>query len=73
MNDSEVENVRFLREERRTTPMGHVAVYRIFRAPDAMMAKQFLKDRPVSEPFLYIVVETPQGNYARDIQGIYKE
>jgi hypothetical protein len=47
--------------------------YRIHRAPEAQSAKLFLEINPVNEKFYYIVVETPEGNYARDIDGIYKE
>ena len=48
-------------------------VYRIHRGPSAGAAKAFLQQNPVDQQFHYIVVETPDGNYRRDIQGIYKE
>jgi len=64
--------VRFLREERKNR-MGVTMTYRIHKAPDAASAKTFLAENPVTKQYYYIVVETPQGNYARDIQGIYQE
>ena len=64
--------VRFIREDRKPQ-MGHVLVYRIHSAPNAASAKAFLEQNPVSQKLYYIVVETPEGNYCRDIQGIYKE
>jgi len=48
-------------------------IYRVHKAPDAASAKAFLEQNPVTKQFYYIVVETPEGNYCRDIQGMYKE
>lgn len=64
--------VVFVREERQEQS-GATMVYRIHRAPDAATAKTFLEEHPVSQRFHYIVVETPEGNYCRDVQGMYKE
>ena len=47
--------------------------FRVFKAPDAVSAKSFLQKNPVNRIFHYLVVETPEGNYGRDIDGIYKE
>ncbi|HUP62952.1 MAG TPA: hypothetical protein VNA69_21345 [Thermoanaerobaculia bacterium] len=64
--------VKFVREDRETK-MGATLTYRIHRAPDAASAMAFLQDQPVNKQLYYVVVETPEGNYCRDIQGIYKE
>jgi len=64
--------VVFVREDR-TQRMGQTMTYRIHKGPDAASAKAFLDQNPVTRNFLYIIVETPEGNYCRDIQGIYKE
>ena len=47
--------------------------YRIHRAPDAASAKAFLEQHPVTRHLYYILVETPKGNYAQDVDGMYKE
>ena len=47
--------------------------YRIYKGPDRVSAEAFLKENPVTRKFYYIIVETPEGNYCRDIQGVYKE
>lgn len=47
--------------------------YRIYKAADAASAKEFLKENPVNRPTYYVIVETPEGNWGRDIDGIYKE
>ena len=47
--------------------------YEIYSGPDAETAKEFLKTKPVAESLYYVVVETPEGNYGRDKDGIYKE
>jgi len=64
--------VVFVREDRQQK-MGHTMIYRIHKGPDAPSAKAFLEKNPVTKQLYYIVVETPEGNYCRDIQGIYKE
>lgn len=64
--------VVFVREDRQAK-MGATFIYRIYKGPDAASAKAFLEQNPVTKQLYYIVVETPEGNYCRDIQGIYKE
>ena len=64
--------VKFVREDR-TERHGTTMIYRVHKAPDAASAKAFLEQNPVTKQFYYIVVETPEGNYCRDIQGMYKE
>lgn len=64
--------VEFVREDRQDK-MGKTFIYRVHRAPDAASAQAFLEDHPVSQPLLYLIVETPEGTYARDLEGTYKE
>lgn len=64
--------IEFFKEDRRRQ-MGHEMVYRIHKGPDAACAKAFLEQNPVTKPLYYIVVETPDGNYCRDKDGIFKE
>ena len=62
----------FVREDRRQQ-MGTTMTYRVHKGPDGASAKALLEAHPVNRQFCYIVVETPEGNYCRDIQGMYKE
>jgi len=64
--------VVFVREDRQQQ-MGVTMIYRIHKGHDAASAKAFLEQNPITRQFYYIVVETPEGNYCRDVQGIYKE
>lgn len=64
--------VVFIKEEKQVK-MGSVFIYRIHKAPDAVSAKAFLERNPVTQRLVYLIVETPEGNYCRDIDGIYKE
>jgi hypothetical protein len=64
--------VKFIREDREER-YGQIMTYRIHHAPDAATAKAFLEKNPVNKNYYYIVVETPEGNYCRDIGGMYKE
>lgn len=65
----EIKDVVFLREDR----LQDGTVYRIHKAPSAVAAKAWLQQNPVAKPLYYLMVETPDGNYGRDIDGIYKE
>jgi arginine exporter protein ArgO len=69
---SKPSKVVFVREDRQFKH-GATFIYRVFKSPDAASAKAFLEQNPVTERLYYIVVETPEGNYCRDVQGIYKE
>ena len=47
--------------------------YRIYKGPNAESAKAFLQKNPVDRKYYFLVIETPEGNYCRDVQGRYKE
>lgn len=64
--------VSLVREERNSGFTGQ-ATYRVYKGPSRDAAMAFLKQSPVTEDLLYLVVETPEGNYCRDKTGIYKE
>jgi hypothetical protein len=68
----EPDKVVFVREDRQVK-VGKALIYRIYNGPDAVSAKAFLDKNPVNQALLYYIVETPEGNYCRDIQGMYKE
>jgi len=70
--EGDSKKVKFVKEDRKDG-MGGMAVYRIHKAPDAASAKAFLEQNPVSKSLYYLVFETPEGNYCRDKDGIYKE
>lgn len=66
------ELVTYIREDRKSD-MGHNLIYRIYKGPDELSATAFLQQNPVTQDLLYLVVETPEGNFCRDKLGIYKE
>jgi hypothetical protein len=73
-NNVNIKKVKFVREERKPAPITQQTMtYRIHRGPDAETAKAFLSQHPVTKPLYYVIVETPEGNYGRDIDGIYRE
>lgn len=47
--------------------------YEVYQAADAESAKEFLQTKTVSEPNYYIVVETPEGSWGIDKEGLYLE
>lgn len=65
------DQVVFIQEIRGQGQMGETYIKKKYKAPDAASAQAFLQQHPVTEQFYYIEIETPEGNYGRDIQGIY--
>ena len=63
-----IEKVKFVRDEQRGKNK-----YKIYSGQSKKSAMEFLQKNPVTESFYYIIIETPEGNYARDIMGIYRE
>lgn len=47
--------------------------YEVYRAKTAQQAREFLEGKTVTEKLYYVVVETPEGNWGKDIKGMYKE
>jgi uncharacterized membrane protein YhaH (DUF805 family) len=45
----------------------------VYRAPCKADALSFLSTQRVTEKLYYIIVETPEGNFGRDIEGFYQE
>lgn len=70
--DGDPKKVKFVREEKDVI-MGETCIYRIHKGPNVASAQAFLANKPVTKSLYYIVVETPDGNYCRDKDGIYKE
>ncbi len=70
--ESAPKKVVFVKEEKQVK-MGATFIYRIHKAPDAISAQAFLQQNPVTQKLVYLIVETPEGNYCRDVDGIYKE
>jgi len=64
--------VTFVREDKEDG-FGGIATYRIYKASSAESAKAFLKEQKVTKQLYYISVHTPEGNFGRDIEGIYQE
>lgn len=71
-SDNKSTEVVFVREYQ-DHKYGITGTYRIYRADSASAAKQFLTQNPVTRKYLYWIVETPEGNFGRDIDGIYQE
>lgn len=72
--DTEPQAVTFVREQKQISQVnGKEMTYRIHKGPNAAAAKAFLKDLPVTQKLYYIIVETPEGTYGRDIDGIYQQ
>jgi len=51
--------------------IGPNGTYEVYRAPSAAAAKEFLSRKRLSGPDSHIVVETPEGDWCMDSEGIY--
>ena len=45
----------------------------VYKGSNKVTALEFLKQHPVNRMGYFIVVETPEGNYCRDLYGFFKE
>ena len=50
-----------------------VSVYEVYNGPDRASAVAFLRGKSVDKRYYYVVVDTPEGSFGRDITGFYKE
>lgn len=66
--DSESKKPKFIQKMAQGSSM-----YEVYKGTDAESAKVFLSMREVDRPLYHIVVETPEGNWGRDIEGLYLE
>ena len=73
ISDWDEDNVRFVKTTQKQLAPDVMATYETYQAPDEASAMAFLKPKLILKPLYYLVVETPQGNFGRDIDGIYKE
>jgi len=65
--------VSFVEKYSKDNSFMSVNTYEIYKGPDAATAKAFLETKKVTKSLYYIIVETPEGNYGRDIEGMHKE
>lgn len=49
------------------------AIFQTLRGNDPEVAKRYLREEPVTEALYYIVVETPDGNWGTDVDGLFLE
>lgn len=71
INSTKAEDVKFVKTEYNKIG-GITATYKYYSGPSKSSALEFLKQITVKEQFYQIVVETPEGIFARDIKGIYE-
>lgn len=67
-NSPKTSTIEFLRKEQQGKN-----TYELYQGKDAESARQFLLTKQVDKQLYYIVVETPEGNWGMDIQGLYLE
>ncbi len=50
-----------------------VSIYEVYNGPDKASAMAFLRGKPVSRRYYYVIVDTPEGSFGRDMTGLYRE
>lgn len=63
---------KFVRKYTENQPHG-ISTYEIYEGTDAESAKTFLLTKRVDKKLYYIMVETSEGNWGIDIEGLYLE
>lgn len=67
----DISSVEFVGIEYKDASHGQKCTYEVYRAMNKQQALAFLKSKKVSEKLYYIEVETTEGNFGRDIDGMY--
>lgn len=67
-SDDITNDVKFIDKENKQG-----GIYEIYSANNAETAKGFLRSKEIDEIKYYCIVETPEGNWGKDINGIYLE
>jgi len=61
-------NVNFIRKGKEGNN-----IWVVYKAPSKTDAMAFLSKQMINQPCYYVVVETPEGNFGRDKDGVYQE
>ena len=51
----------------------NVSIYEVYIGPSRAAAVEFLNGRKISRKFYYVIVDTPEGSFGRDLTGFYRE
>jgi hypothetical protein len=65
--------VRLVKKYKKPNALGTTCTYEIYSGDGQQSAIDYLKSNPVTKPLFYRVVETPEGNWGCDKDGMYKE
>lgn len=65
--------VQFKKKFAQLTSLGTLNTYEVYTAKSKMEALQFLEQKQVTAQLYYVVVETPEGSWGKDRNGIYRE
>lgn len=67
----DVSSIEYVGKEHKDAGSGKRWTYEVYRAKSKAQALAFLKTKKVRRKHYYIEVETPEGNFGRDINGLY--
>jgi hypothetical protein len=67
------ENLKVEHVENREGEGKDYSQYYVYRAPDKQNALEFLKRARVTEAGVHVIVQTPEGTWGKDENGIYQE
>jgi hypothetical protein len=73
VSTSAAADVQFKRKWEKQNNLGLTDTYEEWTAPSSSAAKAYLNTRTITQRQYYVVVETPEGNWGKDVAGIYQE
>ena len=68
----EISSVEYVEKTYRDAGGGKRHTYEVYRAKNKQQALAFLKTKEVRKKLYYVEVETPEGTFGRDIDGMYE-
>lgn len=71
VNESNLSDVTFSYEDKKVS-YGMLATYRYYKAPSKEKAMRFLDKQNITAQSYFLVVQTPDGTYAKDRMGLFE-
>lgn len=63
--------VTFVRQEQRENMFGNLQTYQYYHAPSKATALDWLGKQEINTSLFYVLVKTPEGRVAKDMNGFF--
>ncbi len=68
-----VQHVRDFTEDQSSVHGIYTYYYQVYKADSQTEAEKWLQAQEVISPYTHIVCQTPEGNFGKNLKGIYKD